>query len=80
MYVDYMITKFRVREDHVANLQKLFDRFCKYRLYLNLTKYTFRVISRKLLGSSISKKGIEVVPNKVRAIQEMPAPQTEKQI
>ncbi|XP_057994971.1 uncharacterized protein LOC131175276 [Hevea brasiliensis] len=34
----------------------------------------------KLLGHLISRKGIEVDPDKVKAIQEMPAPRTEKEI
>ncbi|XP_050918684.1 uncharacterized protein LOC127136130 [Lathyrus oleraceus] len=52
----------------------------KYKLRLNPNKYTFGVRSRKLLGFIVSQKGIEVDPDKVKAIQEMPAPQTEKQM
>ncbi|GAU38952.1 hypothetical protein TSUD_363910 [Trifolium subterraneum] len=37
-------------------------------------------VSGKLLGFIVSQKGIEVDPDKVRAIREMPAPQTEKQV
>ena len=36
--------------------------------------------SGKLLGFVVSGKDIEVVPAKVKAIQEMPAPRTEKEV
>jgi len=47
---------------------------------LNPNKCTFGVRSGKLLGFIVSQKGIEVDPDKVRAIREMPAPKTEKQV
>ena len=47
---------------------------------LNPTKCTFRVKSRKLLGFIMSQKGLEVDPDKVKTILEMPEPRTEKQV
>ena len=47
---------------------------------MNPNKCTFGVRSGKLLGFIVSEKGIEVDPAKVKAIQEMPAPKTEKQV
>ena len=40
----------------------------------------FGVKFGKLLGFVVSQKGIEVDPNKVRVILEMPEPRTEKQV
>ncbi|XP_073219715.1 uncharacterized protein [Cicer arietinum] len=80
VYVDDMIAKSRTEEDHVVNLQKLFERLRKFKLRLNPAKCTFGVRSGKLLGFIVSQKGIEVDPDKVRAIQEMPAPRTEKEV
>ncbi|XP_058746759.1 uncharacterized protein LOC131619709 [Vicia villosa] len=37
-------------------------------------------VDRKLLGFIVSERGIEVDPAKVKAIQEMPEPRTEKQV
>ncbi|GAU51766.1 hypothetical protein TSUD_415550 [Trifolium subterraneum] len=80
VYVDDMIVKSGTEEDHVEYLSKMFQRLRKYRLRLNPNKCTFGVRSGKLLGFIVSQKGIEVDPDKVRAIREMPAPQTEKQV
>ena len=80
VYVDDMIAKSKTEEEHLVNLRKLFKRLYKYRLRLNPTKCTFGVKSEKLLGFIASQKGIEVDPNKVKAILEMPEPCTEKHV
>ncbi|GAU39246.1 hypothetical protein TSUD_396930 [Trifolium subterraneum] len=80
VYVDDMIVKSGTEEEHVEYLLKMFQRLRKYRLRLNPNKCTFGVRSGKLLGFIVSQKGIEVDPDKVKAIREMPAPQTEKQV
>jgi len=80
VYVDDMITKSRTEDEHLVNLQKLFERLWKYQLRLNPAKCTFGVKSGKLLGFIISQKGIEMDPDKVKAILEMPEPCTEKQV
>ena len=47
---------------------------------MNPNKCTFGVRSGKLLGFIVSNKGIEFDPAKVKAIQDMPAPRTEKEV
>ena len=80
VYMDDMITKSEIEEEHLVNLRKLFERLRKYQLRLNLAKCIFRVKSGKLLGFVVSQKGIEVDPKKVKAILEMPEPCTEKEV
>ena len=80
VYVDDMVSKSTNEEDHVQILRKLFDRLRKYQLKLNPAKCSFGVKSGKLLGFVISNKGIEVDPDKVKAIQAMTAPKTEKEV
>ncbi|XP_028208435.1 uncharacterized protein LOC114391656 [Glycine soja] len=80
VYVDDMIVKSGTEEEHVEYLLKMFQRLRKYQLRLNPNKCTFGVRSGKLLGFIVSQKGIEVDPDKVKAIREMPVPQTEKQV
>ena len=80
VYVNGMITKSRTTKDHLVDLRKLFKCLIKYKLRLNPNKCVFRARSGKLLGFILKKRGIEVDPAKVQAIQNMPTPQTEKQI
>ena len=80
VYVDDMIAKFGSEEEHLINLKKLFGRLRKFKLRLNPAKCTFGVKSGKLLGFIVSLKGIEVDPEKVCAILEMPHPSTEKEV
>jgi len=80
VYVDDMIAKSESEEEHLVNMKKLFERLRKYKLRLNLSKCTLGVKSGKLLGFIVSQRGIEVDPDKVRVIFEMPHPCTEKQV
>ena len=75
-----MISKAQTEEGHIEDLLKLFQRLRKYRLRLNPNKCSFGVRSGKLLGFIVNQKGIEVDPDKVKEIQEMPTPRTEKQV
>ena len=52
----------------------------KFQLKLNPAKCTFEVTSEKLLRFVVSKKGIEIDPKKVRAIQDLPPPRTQKEV
>ena len=64
----------------MVNLRKLFERLRKFQLKLNPAKCTFRATSGKLLGFVVSKKGIEIDPDKVWAIQDLPPPRTQKEV
>ncbi|XP_039172601.1 uncharacterized protein LOC120295480 [Eucalyptus grandis] len=80
VYVDDMITKSRRGEDHVGVLQKLFKRLRKFKLRLNPKKCVFGTRSGKLLGFMVSNKGIEIDPSKVKAICDLRAPTTTKEV
>ncbi|TYK13578.1 protein NYNRIN-like [Cucumis melo var. makuwa] len=80
VYVDDMIAKSKEDEDHTTTIQNLFDRLRKYQLKLNPSKCTFGATLGKLLGFIVSEEGIEVDPDKVRAIMEMPSLKIEKEI
>ena len=73
------MVKSETREGHFTALDKFLARAEKYNLRLNPKKCVFGVTSGKLLGHIVSQKGIEVDPDKVKAIREMPAPKTEKE-
>ena len=75
-----MILKSKDCEGHIPALRKFFERIWFYKLRLNPKKCTFGVTSRKVLGFMVSQRGIEVDPNKIKAIVEMKPPRTEKEI
>ena len=72
VYVDDMIVKSQGRADHLAALQRFFEWIRKFILRLNPKKYTFRVTSVKLLGHIVSERDIEVDPETIKAILDMP--------
>ena len=80
VYVDDMMVKSKMREGHFEALDKFLARLKKYNLRLNPKKCIFRVTSGKLLGHIVSKRGIEVELDKIKAIQEMPVPKIEKDV
>ena len=80
MYVDDMMVKSNIREGHFEALDKFLARLEKYNLRLNPKKCIFGVTSGKLLEHIVSKKGIEVDLDKIKAIQEMSVPKTEKDV
>ena len=80
VYVDDMIVKSQGGADHLAALQRFFERTRQFRLRLNPKKCSFGVTSGKLLGHIVSERDIEVDPEKTKAILDMPAPRTEKEI
>ena len=80
VYVDDMIAKSKTEEEHLVNLRKLFKRLRKYQLRLNPAKFTFGVKSGKLHNFIVSQNGIEVDPDKVKPILEIPEPRTEKHV
>ncbi|PKI65802.1 hypothetical protein CRG98_013807 [Punica granatum] len=80
VYVDDMIAKSKEGEDHLVNLKLLFDRLREYKLRLNPAKCTFGARSGNLLGFVVSERGIEVDPDKVKAIKELPPPSTVREV
>ncbi|RVW53332.1 Retrovirus-related Pol polyprotein from transposon 297 [Vitis vinifera] len=80
VYGDDMIVKSQDRSDHLSALERFFERIGQFILRLNPKKCTFRVTSRKLLGYMVSERDIEVDLVKIRAILNMPASRTEREV
>ena len=78
--MDNMIVKSQDRANHLATLQRFFEMIKQFRLWLNPKKCTFGVTFRKLLGHIVNERGIEVNPEKIRVILDMPAPRTKREI
>ena len=79
-YVDDTLVKSAKRHAHLQDLGPILDRMEKFSLRLNPKKCAFSVTSGKLLEYIVSAKGIEVDPEKVQAIMDMPPPRNISQM
>jgi hypothetical protein len=70
-YVDDITVISKKQDDLIADLQETFNNLRKYNLMLNPTKCVFGVPARQLLGFIISRCGIEVNLEKIKAILEI---------
>ena len=64
------------RTHHLAHIKQIFSRCRFYNIRLNPHTCLFFIESGRLLGFIVSKDGIRVDPNKVKAIIELPAPRS----
>ena len=66
------------REEHAFHLKQIFERCRKYGISLNPKKCVFAVTEGKLLGHVVSKKGISIDPERIKAIEHIPLPHNKK--
>ena len=69
VYIDDMVVKSRKEKEHMANLTKTLKIFRRHKFHLNANKCAFGVGAGKLLGHIVSRRGIEVNLNQIKAIQ-----------
>ena len=67
-------------ELHDYRLQKVLERLSEAGVTLNIDKCTFRVPKIKFLGNVVSANGIEVDPDKVAAVVNLPAPKNVQEL
>ena len=75
-----MLVKRLCEDDHLDNLRETFDTLRSYNMKLNPNKCAFGVTAGKFLGFMVSQRGIEVNPEKIRAIMELEPPKTIKEV
>ena len=80
VYVDNIAVMSKKRGDLIADLSETFANLREYQMKLNLTKCIFGVPAGKLLGFIVSQRGIEVNPEKIKAIQNIERPTCLKDI
>ena len=80
VYMDNMLVKSIREDDHLDDLKETYDTLCSYNMKLNLKKCAFGVTTRKFLGFLVSQRGIEVNPNKIKAIMELTLPKNVKEV
>ena len=79
-YVDNMLVKSLIVEQHPVVLEECFQTLCKFNVKLNPIKCALGVSAGNFLGYIVHHRGIEVNPTKVKTILDMPAPRNIKEV
>ena len=79
-YVDDLIVKTKDRENHPHDLRRVFERLHMHQLKINPLKCAFGVTSGKFLGFVVCKDSIEIDPDKVKTIIQMPPPRNLREL
>ena len=74
VYIDDMLVKSLIAQDHISHLSQSFDILKKYNMKLNPTKCSFGVTAGKFLGYLVTQRGIEANPAQIESIQRIPSP------
>ncbi|WKA08935.1 hypothetical protein VitviT2T_026617 [Vitis vinifera] len=80
VYIDDIVVKSKIRDEHVLHLQEVFHLLRKYGMKLNPSKCAFGISAGKFLGFMVSQRGIEVSPDQVKAVIETPPPRNKKEL
>ena len=79
-YIDDIIVFSKTLNEHLENLQIIFDRLNSHNLKLNPSKCHFFQTTIKFLGHIISKDGIGTDGGKIEVLRNHSIPQTKKQL
>ena len=79
-YLNNIIIFSKTEEEHLQHLEIIFERLHEAGLKLKRSRCSFMKMHKEYLGHLISKRGIELMPDKLSAIKEMPAPRNSKEI
>ena len=79
-YMDDLIIASYTFKEHVGSLRTVFKRFLEAGVKLKLKKCRFGEAEVSFLGHVVSRDGIRVDPEKVRAMSEFPEPSTPRKL
>ena len=80
VYVDDILIFSHSFQEHLAHLEQVFDRLREANLKLHPSKCHFAVKQLNFLGHIISRNGVEVDPEKTKAMSEFPTPKSQTQV
>ena len=80
IYIDDMVVKSKMVSEHLGDLRAIFQILRKYKLRLNVSKCSLGVGSSKFLGYMVTHRGIEVIPNQIKAINNLRSPRNPKEV
>ena len=78
--MDDMVVKSKLSQNHLEDLTETFRTLRLHKLRVNASKCVFGVDSGRFLGFMVSHRGIEVNPDQIKAVQDLKAPQTHKEV
>ena len=71
VYINDMLIKSLQKEDHIADLTRVFGILWDSCLQLNASKCTFGVSLGKFLGHMVSRRGIEANPDQIATLMDL---------
>ena len=80
IYIDDMVVKSKMVLEHLGDLRTIFEILRKYKLRLNASKCSFGGELGKFLGYMVTHRGIEVNPDKIKAINNLRSPRNPKEV
>lgn len=76
VYIDDMIVKILMREDHLKHLYKAFQILRQHKMMLKLTKCNFEIPEGKFHRFIIIQEGIKPCLNQIKPLRDMPSSRT----
>ena len=73
-YLDNFVIFSKHKEDHNNHVRLVLQKFCKFNLYVKLSKCIFDTVEIKFLGFIISSNSVIIYPEKVDIIAKWPEP------
>ena len=70
VYIDNMAMKSKIVAEHLNDLKSVFEILRRHKLCLNASKCSFSISSSKYLGYMITRYGIEVNLDQIKAIND----------
>ena len=79
-YIDNILVTGKIDEEHLMNLEKVFNHLQEHGLHLKQTKCAFMSSRVEYLGYVIDAEGIKATPKKVEAISKAPQPKIKTEL
>ncbi|KAL4033568.1 hypothetical protein IC575_006666 [Cucumis melo] len=80
VFFDDILIYNKDERDHVGHIEKVFLTLRRHALYANKKKCSFAQLKIEYLGHVISREGVEVDPDKIKAIADWPCPTNIREI
>lgn len=78
--MDDILVKSVKATEHLIDMDEMFGVFKRHKMRLNLVECALRVSTKKFIGFMMNQRGIEVNPDKFKAIMEMTLPSKVKNV